>query len=67
MVGARLQVPIVPVRLEGVNRVLHSRARMASPGRVTVRFGKPLQLNGDDYQALAATVEDAVRRLGSSA
>ena len=66
MVGARLQVPVVPVRLEGINRVLHPRARMASPGRVTVRFGKPLQLNGDDYQALAAEVEDAVRRLGST-
>ncbi len=65
MVGARLQVPVVPVRLEGVNRVLHPRARMASPGRVTVRFGKPLQLTGDDYQALAAEVEEAVRRLGS--
>jgi long-chain acyl-CoA synthetase len=64
MVGARLDVPIVPVRIEGVNRVLHPRARMATPGRVTVRFGEALHLSGDDYPALARQVEEAVRRLG---
>ena len=64
MVGARLDVPIVPVRIEGVNRVLHPHARMATPGRVTVRFGEPLELSGDDYSALASQVEEAVRRLG---
>jgi long-chain acyl-CoA synthetase len=64
MVASRLEVPVVPVRIEGVNRVLHPRARMATPGRVTVRFGRPLELHGDDYQALARRVEDAVRQLG---
>ncbi len=66
MVGARLDVPVVPVRIEGVNRVLHPRARMATPGRVTVRFGEALHLSGDDYPALARQVEEAVRRLGAS-
>jgi hypothetical protein len=28
-----------------------------------VAFGRPLQLTGDDYEALARQVEDAVRRL----
>jgi long-chain acyl-CoA synthetase len=65
MIGARLHVPIVPIRIEGLNRVLNPRARMATPGHVTVRFGAPLQVQGDDYAALAQRVEDAVRDLES--
>jgi hypothetical protein len=33
------------------------------PGRVRVAFGAPLRLRGDDYAALAAQVETAVRDL----
>ena len=33
------------------------------PGRVRVAFGAPLRLAGDDYEALAKQVEDAVRAL----
>jgi hypothetical protein len=36
---------------------------MAKPGRVRVAFGAPLKLSGDDYEALAKQVEEAVRRL----
>jgi hypothetical protein len=36
---------------------------MARPGRVRVAFGKPLRRTGDDYEALARQVEEAVRRL----
>jgi long-chain acyl-CoA synthetase len=63
MIGARLGVPVVPVRIEGADHVLHQHARMATPGRVTVTFGAPLRLEGDDYAALAAQVEAAVRAL----
>jgi long-chain acyl-CoA synthetase len=63
MIGARLSVPIVPVRLDGVDRVLHKSWKMARPGRVSVAFGRPLTLDGDDYVALAAEVESAVRDL----
>jgi long-chain acyl-CoA synthetase len=65
MIADRLDVPVVPVRIEGVNRVLHPTARMATPGRVTVRFGPPLSLKGEDYAALARQVEDAVRQLAT--
>jgi long-chain acyl-CoA synthetase len=63
MIASRLQVPVVPVRLEGVDRVLHTTWRMARPGRCSVTFGPPLRLSGDDYAALAREVEEAVRRL----
>jgi long-chain acyl-CoA synthetase len=60
MIAARLNVPVVPIRLEGVDRVLHRSWRMARPGRVRVSFGKPLTLAGDDFEALASQVEQAV-------
>ena len=63
MIASRLGVPIVPVRLEGLDRVLHHTWRMARPGRARVAFGAPLTLAGDDYEALAKQVEDAVRAL----
>jgi len=63
MIASRLGVPVVPVRIVGLDKVLHHTWRMARPGHVRVLFGKPLQLSGDDYEALAKRVEDAVRNL----
>ena len=63
MIGAKLHVPVVPVRLEGLEKVLHQKARMATPGPVRVSFGAPIELHGEDYAALTRQVEDAVRRL----
>ena len=63
LIASRLEVPVVPVRLEGLDRVLHHSWRMARPGRARVAFGKPLRLEGDDYEALAKQVEEAVRAL----
>jgi 1-acyl-sn-glycerol-3-phosphate acyltransferase len=63
MIGSRLEVPVVPVRIDGADRVLHPTWRMARPGPVRVAFGAPLRLQGDDYAALALQVEQAVRGL----
>jgi long-chain acyl-CoA synthetase len=63
MIASRLDVPVVPVRLDGVDRLLHSTWKMARPGRVRIAFGAPLPLRGDDYAALASQVEDRVRSL----
>ena len=54
---------MVPVRLEGFDKVLHHSWKMARPGRVRVAFGAPLKLTGDDYEALAKQVEEAVKAL----
>ncbi len=64
MIASRLAVPVVPVRLEGLDRVLHKSWRFPRPGRVRVVFGAPLRLGGEDYAELARTVERAVRQLG---
>jgi len=65
MMASRLGVPVIPVRLDGVDRVLHQKWKMARPGRVTVTFGAPLQLHGENYVELASQVENAVRKLGA--
>lgn len=61
MLASRLGVPVVPVRIDGVDKVLHPSWRMARPGRVTVTFGTPLRLEGEDYGALARRVGESVR------
>jgi long-chain acyl-CoA synthetase len=63
MIGARLDVPVIPIRLDGVDQILTTGSSFARPGRVRVAFGAPLTLHGDDYSALAQRVEDAVRGL----
>ncbi|HEY7187925.1 MAG TPA: AMP-binding protein [Vicinamibacterales bacterium] len=63
MIGARLDVPIIPVRIRGVERLMPVGSSFVRPGRVRVTFGAPLRLRGDDYAALAAQVEEAVRAL----
>ena len=63
MIASRLDLPVVPVRLDGVDRILHMKDKMARPGRVRVAFGAPMRLRGDDYADLARQVEERVRAL----
>jgi 1-acyl-sn-glycerol-3-phosphate acyltransferase len=65
MMASKLGVDVIPVRLEGVDRVLHQKWKMAKPGNVSVTFGAPLRLTGDNYVELASKVEKAVRKLGA--
>jgi long-chain acyl-CoA synthetase len=63
LIAGRLGVPIVPVRLRGLEKILHRHARWPRPGRVEISFGPPLHLKGQDYVALAKQVEQAVLAL----
>jgi long-chain acyl-CoA synthetase len=63
MIAAKLGIPVVPIRIEGLDRVLHQTWKMARRGNVEITFGPALNLTGDDYLALARQVEDAVRKL----
>jgi long-chain acyl-CoA synthetase len=63
MMASKLRMPVVPIRLEGLDRVLHHTWRWPRLGTVRVSFGPPLELDGDDYAALASRVEHAVRAL----
>jgi long-chain acyl-CoA synthetase len=63
MIGAKLGLPVVPVRLDGLERVLGKSMRWPVRGPVRVAFGAPIQLTGEDYPAMAKRVEEAVRGL----
>ena len=63
MIASKLGVPVVPVRLEGLDRILHQSWKFPARGRGRVAFGKPMSLTGSDYAALARQVEEAVRQL----
>jgi long-chain acyl-CoA synthetase len=63
MIASRLDVPVVPVRIDGVDKLLPVGSSFVRPGRVRVAFGAPLKLQGDDYAALASRVEQSVREL----
>jgi long-chain acyl-CoA synthetase len=63
MVAARLGVPVVPIRLDGLDRVLHHTWKFPARGPVGVTFGPVILLEGNDYPALAHRLEAAVRQL----
>jgi long-chain acyl-CoA synthetase len=63
LIASRLGVPVVPIRLRGMEKVLHRRMRWPRPGRVELAFGPPLYLKGQNYAMLAKRVEEAVTAL----
>lgn len=63
MIASRLGVPVVPVRVRGLDQVLPRHARWPSVSRARCSFGPPITLTGNDYAALAARVESAVKAL----
>jgi long-chain acyl-CoA synthetase len=63
MIGSRLGLPIVPVRIDGADRVLHPKWKWPKAGPVSVAFGAPIRLSGDNYADLARQVEQAVQDL----
>jgi hypothetical protein len=55
-----LHLPVVPIQLEGVERVLHHSWHWPRRGPVRATVGTPLRMEGDDYAALTRRVQDAV-------
>jgi len=63
MLAALLEIPVIPLRLRGVDHVLGEGQRTPRPSLVTVRFGAALRLQGTDYGAMAQKLESAVKSL----
>jgi long-chain acyl-CoA synthetase len=63
MIASRLGVPVVPVRVRGLYKVLHRRSRWPTVSRASCAFGPPMSLTGNDYGALAEEVKRAVESL----
>jgi long-chain acyl-CoA synthetase len=63
MIASRLDVPVVPVRIEGLDRILHHTWKFPARGKARITFGPPMSLKGHDYAVLAAQVEKSVEQL----
>jgi long-chain acyl-CoA synthetase len=63
MIASRLAIPVVPVRLDGLERILQQHWKFPRRGKARVAFGPPMFLKGNDYAALAQEIESAVRGL----
>ena len=63
MMASRLQVPVIPIRIRGSNRVLHPTWNMARPAFVDVKIGPPVVLEGEDFPGLARRLEDIIRAM----
>jgi len=63
MIASKLGIPVIPMRIRGLDHVLHKKWKMARMGRVDITLGPALKLEGGDYQTLARKVEEAVKKL----
>ena len=63
MIASRMRLPVVPIHLVGLDQVLHRGSAWPRRGRVEVRIGAPIVLQGESYEALAQQIEAAVRSL----
>jgi long-chain acyl-CoA synthetase len=46
MIASRLDIPVVPVRLDGLDKVLHAKMKFPKRGPVRVALGKPMRVMG---------------------
>ena len=63
MIASRLGIPVVPVRVRGLYKVLHRKARWPTVSRASCAFGPPIYLTGNDYGALAQQVRQGMDAL----
>ena len=61
MLASRLGVPVIPVRLIGLEKVLNRNAKFPTPGRARVVFGPAIHPTGDDPTPIAKQIEEAVK------
>lgn len=60
----QLQVPVVPMRIDGLFEVKQSGKRFALPGKIRVRIGEPVRFDaGMDPQKIADELARRVRQL----
>lgn len=57
-------VPVIPVHVDGTQRALPKGAKFFSPARISVKFGRQIQIDrGKSYQEIAQLIMDNVRRI----
>jgi long-chain acyl-CoA synthetase len=62
ILAKELDLPIVPVLLDGTFEALHAGMIFPRPREVVVRFLDPVYPDGQSYEELTARVKDAIRK-----
>ena len=63
LMADRLKLPVIPVHIEGADRVLPPHQIAFRPGRARVVFGRAMTLRAEEPRRLARQVEEAVKTL----
>lgn len=63
IMATELDIPVIPVRLCGLEAILPRGANLPRRGRVEVRFGAPLIVTGERPEAIVARVREAIAAL----
>ena len=66
LLADRLEVPVVPVCVEGTGQVLPPQRVLPRRGRTRVIFGPPMRLEDRDPKVLAKQVQEAVASLAAA-
>jgi long-chain acyl-CoA synthetase len=66
LLANNLQLPVVPVRIDGAYEIREARSRFNRPGRIRVHIGKPVEFPAaSDPQQIARVLEESVAALGN--
>jgi len=57
ILALKLDVPVVPAKIEGAFGVLPREARLPRPGRIKIRFGEPVKPSSVDYSQMPEGVD----------
>jgi long-chain acyl-CoA synthetase len=63
MIASRMRLPVVPIRLVGLDHILPRGAKWPDRGTAEVRIGVPTSIEGNSYADSAKQIEDLVRGL----
>jgi long-chain acyl-CoA synthetase len=63
LIAEKTDVPVFPVAIEGMNRVLPPGTWLPRRGRVRIAFGKPLQYRDEGHEHFVQGIEETVRNL----
>jgi long-chain acyl-CoA synthetase len=64
LLANNLQIPVLPMRIDGLFEVKKAGKRFASPGKITVRIGRPVQFPPDtDPEEIARQLQMIVAEL----
>ena len=64
LLAENLQIPVLPMRIDGLFEVKQAGKKFALPGKIVVRIGAPLRFSRDkDAAAIAAELQERVANL----